>query len=204
MALKPKDLTFGKLQVLIDQNKTPANIMILYNFESERYFRGVLKTLGYRLLRGKLWVIKDKLWLNKKIADGFGEGKRKHLTDQEKRTCADLYKQGKTYTEIVAETGIPYHFVYKWADVDTYRKNQIMYQKKRYEGSRHKSKQVVNAVDRPLPPINPPGQVIKIHADIDQLERHLQNLLGDKLSPIIGPLSMRKPPMNFTSQDKLS
>jgi len=150
VALKPRDLTLDKLQALIEQKKTPAEIMDLYSFESEKYFRGILKTLGYRLLRDKLWVIKDELWRNEKIAGSFGDGKRDHLTDQEKQLVSDLYKQGKSYADIVTETGIPYHFVYKWADVETYRKNNMMYQRKRHE--KLKPKQVISAVNRPLPP----------------------------------------------------
>ena len=203
MALKPKELTLSALQELIKNNVSYPEIMEMYGFSSDRYFKEVLKTLGYRLLRGKLWVLADELWLNKSSLPKIKGEPKKYLTDEEKQTCADLHKQGKTIIEIVEITGIPYHFAYKWADIDAWRKQNSNYKKKTYD-SKNKYRAPVKSKERAMPPINPPGQVVKIHADIDQLERHLQETLRDKLSPVIGPLSMRRPPINYTSQDQLS
>lgn len=195
MALNPRDLTVNAMQTFIADKVSYHEIIKKYNFKSDKYFKQVLNKLGYRLLRDQLWVKADKLWIKSDI--------RTHLTNDEKRLVADLRKQGKSYGDIVFETGIPYHFVYKWADMDAWRKQNAIYKKKTYD-SKNKYRASIKSNERPMPPINPPGQVKVIHADSEQIERHLQESLGDKLSPVIGPLSMRRPPMNYTSQDQLS
>ena len=60
--LHPKDLIAEDLQDLAGEVEY-QKIMKLYHFESVRYFREKIKDLGYRLLRGELWVVADKLWL---------------------------------------------------------------------------------------------------------------------------------------------
>jgi len=63
VGLQPKDLKVEDLQELIGEVEY-QEVMEMYGFTSERYFKEVIKALGYRLLRSELWVIKDKLWLN--------------------------------------------------------------------------------------------------------------------------------------------
>jgi len=61
--LQPKDLTFNDLQELTGGDIKYQEIMEMYGFTSERYFKEIIKSLGYRLLRGELWVLEDRLWL---------------------------------------------------------------------------------------------------------------------------------------------
>jgi len=63
MNLQPKDLKIADLQELTAGDIKYQEIMELYGFTNVRYFKEVLKSLGYRLLRGELWVVEDKLWL---------------------------------------------------------------------------------------------------------------------------------------------
>jgi hypothetical protein len=60
--LQPKDLRVDDLQEMLGEVGF-QEIMEMYGFTSERYFKEVIKALGYRLLRNELWVIKDRLWL---------------------------------------------------------------------------------------------------------------------------------------------
>jgi len=62
VGLQPKDLRVEDLQELTDGDIKYQEIMELYGFTSERYFKEVIKSLGYRLLRSELWVVKDNLW----------------------------------------------------------------------------------------------------------------------------------------------
>jgi len=62
IGLQPKDLMVEDLQELIGEVEY-HEIMEMYGFTSERYFKETIKTLGYRILRGELWVVADKLWL---------------------------------------------------------------------------------------------------------------------------------------------
>jgi len=64
VTLQPKDLMVEDLQDLVGGQVKYQEIMEMYGFTSERYFKETIKPLGYRLLRGELWVVKDKLWLN--------------------------------------------------------------------------------------------------------------------------------------------
>jgi len=62
IGLQPKDLMVADLQEMHGEVNY-QEIMEMYNFSSERYFKEMIKSLGYRLLRGELWVLEDKLWL---------------------------------------------------------------------------------------------------------------------------------------------
>jgi len=64
VGLQPKELTSNDLQECIDGDIKYQEIMEMYGFTSERYFKEVLKAKGYRLLRNELWVLEDRLWLN--------------------------------------------------------------------------------------------------------------------------------------------
>lgn len=134
---------------------------------------------------------------------------RNFLSDEEKLLISDLYKQGKTVNEISKITGFKYHFCYKWADADMYRIKNKIYQRdaiaREHKPKKKKYKpKVIKYPEREMPPINPPGEIKVIHADSEQIERHLRETLGDKLSPVVCSLGERKPPMNFISQDQLS
>lgn len=61
IGLQPKDLTVEDLQELVGEVNY-QEIMGMYGFTSERYFKEIIKPMGYRLLRGELWVVEDRLW----------------------------------------------------------------------------------------------------------------------------------------------
>jgi len=57
IGLQPKDLRVEDLLDLAGGEVKYQEIMELYHFESVRYFKEIIKPLGYRLLRGELWVV---------------------------------------------------------------------------------------------------------------------------------------------------
>ena len=63
MNLQPKNLTVDDLQECVSGDIKHQEIMQLYGFTSERYFKEVLKAKGYKLFHDELWVVKDRLWL---------------------------------------------------------------------------------------------------------------------------------------------